>query len=277
MNDVKDKKLNIGINEIKNIKMTSFEKDVLLQNILNSKIQERKPMRSPWAIFSLTSNYTTYLRFAVYLIIILSGGNFILNSQKSEAPVIIPNKINIYKTENTQNNLHIEDKIINKKTAENTTIIPQKPEIITPKESGSQPTNQEGLTTFSNYKSAALRPTIIYKTQKDYSNNVSVYYANGEITSYPGPNNATNQRPIKLANGYLLKRMQGNVFLNTNIDEFIKYEGDWFDFIKIENIIDFHPFTEIYNCPPDISEEEINKIILSNNIKNNCEDISSKY
>jgi hypothetical protein len=277
MNDEKNEKLNIGINEIKKIKMTSLEKDVILHNILNSKTQEERPVRSPWAIFSLTSTYSPYLRFAVYLIIILSGGGFILNSQKSEAPVITPNKINIYKTENTNLNTIEENKKINKNTTENTNTVPQKQEIIIPKESVSKTTNQVGLTTSSNYKSAVLNPTIIYKTKKDYSNNVSVGYTNGEITSYPGPSDAVNQKPIKLANGYLLKKMQGNVFLNITIDEFIKHEGDWFDFIKIENIIDFHPFTEIYNCPSGISEEEINKIILSNNLKNDCEDISNNY
>lgn len=279
--ETKNEKLNKGIEEIKNIKMTNEEKGYILNNILNTSTPIQKPIHSPWSFFSFNSNYSPYLRLAVYLILIIGGGEIIINSQGSKNQdknfSISPN-INLFETTNVPNNLQVEDKTINKKITETAIGVPQKPEIIIPKESGSQSINQGGLTAFSNYKSAVLSPNIIYKTKKDYSNNIGVGYTNGEITSYPGPSDAKNQKPIKLANGYLLKNMTGNVFLNTTIDEFINYSGDdWDKFIKIENIIDYHPFTEIYRCPSGISEEEINKIILSNNLKNDCENISNNY
>jgi hypothetical protein len=275
--ETKNEKLNKGSEEIKNIKMTSGEKSQILNNILKTSTPNTKPIRSPWSFFSFNSNYSPYLRLAVYLILIVGGGEIIINSQGNKNQnndFNFSTKVNLFEVSNVPNNLKIENKTINSNTTENVVTKSQRQEIIIPKESGSQPINQEGLTASSNYNSAALSPNIIYKTKKDYINNIIVCYENNKIACFPDPSGALNQKPIKLANGYLLKKMPGNVFLNTSIDEFINYKkDDWDKFIKVENIIDYHPFTEIYRCPPGIGEEGINKIILSNNIRNTCEDI----
>jgi len=118
-------------------------------------------------------------------------------------------------------------------------------------------------------------PVIVYKTRNDYFNNISVGYKNGKIISYPGPSDAIHQRPILLADGYLLKKMEGNVFLNTTIDEFInaKNNEDWYKYININNILDYNPFIEIYDCPSGIDDYSLNKIILSGSLKSECKDI----
>ena len=56
--------------------------------------------------------------------------------------------------------------------------------------------------------SAATGPVVVYKTKKDYRNHVSVQLsADGlTITAYPGPSDVLAQKPIELAEGYLLIR-----------------------------------------------------------------------
>lgn len=122
---------------------------------------------------------------------------------------------------------------------------------------------------------ASLAPSIIYKTKNDYSNNISVNFKDNKIVGFPGPSDAINQRPGILANGYLFKKMTGNVFLSTTFDEFISVgdKGDWFKFINVDNIIDRDPFTEMYSCPRGGDEEYVNKIILAGELNKKCEKI----
>jgi hypothetical protein len=269
MENMNDEKINNGVNEIKNIKMTSFEKDHILQNILNKAKPYQKPVRSPFFLFNF--NYSTYLKFAVFLIIILAGGEIILSNNSNKKIAISPIQ-NYYKEMNPNNNDSLKTQNNDINTTENNKVVA----VINKKENNNITTNQPQVTTSSVGMSAALSPSIIYKTKKDYSNNISVCYKNGEITCFPGPTDVIRQRPTKLANGYLFKKMSGDVFLDITIDEFIKYEGEWFSLIKIENIIDYNPYTEIYSCQPGLSEEEINEIILSNNIQNSCVNILNK-
>lgn len=277
--ETKNEKLNKDLEEIKNIKMTSEEKGQILNNILKTSTPNTKPIQSPWSFFSFNSNYSPYLRLAVYLILIVGGGEIIINSQSNKNQNNDFNsspKVNLFQIANAPNTL--QNNTTNLNTNESVIENSINTNKIAKKENTNQPVNQIQPMVASSYSSAVLSPIIIYKTNKDYSNNISVGYTNGEIDSYPGPSDVVNQRPIKLANGYLLKKMQGNVFLNISIDEFTNYTGDdWNKFIKVENIIDLHPFTEIYKCTPGIGEEEINKIILSNNINNNCINILNSY
>lgn len=265
MENTNDEKINSGVNEIKNIKMTSFEKDHIFQNILNNTKPYQKPVRSPFFLFNL--NYSTYLKFAVFLIIILAGGEIILSNNSNKNLAVSPIRNYYQKTNLTNNSPKIQDN--NTNNNENNKIIT----VINKKENNNTTTNQPQVTTSSMGMLGALSPSIIYKTKKDYSNNVSVCYKNGEINCYPDPTSVVYQRPTKLAGGYLFKKMPGDVFLNVTIDEFVKYEGDWVNLIKIENIIDDNPYTEIYSCQPGLSEEGINEIILSDNIQNSCVDI----
>lgn len=93
MENIEDKKINTGLKEIKNIKMTSAEKNHIFQNILNQNATKPEPIRSPWSSFFFASNYSHYLKFAVFLIVILAGGGIIVsknNPPKVEVS-IIPN------------------------------------------------------------------------------------------------------------------------------------------------------------------------------------------
>lgn len=268
MENIEDKKINNGIKEIKNIKMTSVEKNHIFQNILSQNTPNPQPIRSPWSAFFFTINYSPYFKFMVFIFIILAGGGIIISTNNNKNIAISPSP-NYYQEMGLTGNNSYKIPNNNISTIENNKISVN----IEKKTNEDSQINQTRLNTFSNSMAAALGPNVIYKTKKDYSNNISICYENGEITCFPGPTDVLYQRPTKLADGYFLKKMSGNVFLNTTIDEFIKYEGDWASFIKIENIIDYSPFTEIYNCPPGISEDEINEIILSNNLQNSCVDI----
>ncbi len=266
MDNTKNEKINNGVKEIREIKMTTLEKDHIFQNILNSTKPISKPVKSPFSFFSFTSS--PYLKFAVFLIIILAGGGIVISKNSNKNIAISPTP-DFYRTMNTKNNnsLGVQNNLTN--NIQNDKFVA----VVDKKENTNIQINQPKLVGTSSGMSAALSPNVIYKTKNDYSNNISICYKNGEITCFPGPTDVLNQRPTKLANGYLLKKMPGDVFLNTTIDEFINYKGDWFSFIKVENIIDYHPYTEIYNCQSGISEEEINQIILSNKIQSNCVNI----
>ncbi len=137
------------------------------------------------------------------------------------------------------------------------------------------------LLIISNNVLAALSPSIVYKTKKDYSNNVSVCYSykDNKISCYPGPSDVVHQRPEYLGNDYWFQKMAGNVFLKVSIDEFVKIgnNGDWFQYISIDNILDSDPFLEVYSCKPGSSVQDIKKIVQSGKIKSKCEDITSSY
>lgn len=267
MENTNDEKMNNGLNEIKNIKMTSSEKDHIFQNILNKTKPYQPPVRSPFFLFNF--NNSPYLKFAIFFMVILAGGGIIISNNSDKKIAISPAQ-NYYREMNQANNDYLKNQNnnINTNNEDNKIVT-----VINKKENDNVIINQPKLDTSIAMTSEALSPTIIYKTKKNYLNNISVCYKNGEITCFPGPTDIINQRPTKLANGYLLKKMPGDVFLGITIDEFIKDEDDWFSFIKVENIIDYNPYTEIYSCQPGLSEEEINKIILSNNIQNNCVNI----
>ncbi len=93
MDKINDEKINTGLKEIKNIKMTSAEKNHIFQNILNQSAPNPQPIRSPWSSFFSAINYSPYLKFAVFLIVILAGGGIIVskNNPSRVAVPIIPN------------------------------------------------------------------------------------------------------------------------------------------------------------------------------------------
>lgn len=98
MEEIKNEKINTGIKEIKNIKMTSGEKDNILHNILNSTTRTPKPIHSPWYTFSSTFNHSPYLRLAIYLIVIFGAGGIIITSQNSGKEKLASSpQINFYK------------------------------------------------------------------------------------------------------------------------------------------------------------------------------------
>ena len=65
-----------GIEEIKNIKMTSDEKNSMLYGILNSPMSETKPIKSPYHSFFGTKMF--YIATVACMVIILGGGGVYL-------------------------------------------------------------------------------------------------------------------------------------------------------------------------------------------------------
>ena len=97
---------------------------------------------------------------------------------------------------------------------------------------------------------SAREPVVVYKTKKDYRNHVSVQLsADGNtITAYPGPSDVLAQKPIELAEGYLLKRMIGDAYLSLSIDEYASTSRSYNTEELWDLIIDRDPYLEIYEC-----------------------------
>lgn len=96
----------------------------------------------------------------------------------------------------------------------------------------------------------ASGPVIVYKTKQDYSNNLTVQLSKDgkSVTAYPGKQDAIRQRPVALANGYLLKRMAGDVVLSLTIDEYSNSSKDYSSAEFMGLIIDRDPYLEKYEC-----------------------------
>jgi hypothetical protein len=96
----------------------------------------------------------------------------------------------------------------------------------------------------------ATGPIVVYKTKKDYQNNITVQLSknNKEITAYPGHSDAIRQAPILLANGYLLKQMVGDAYLSITIKEYSDTTINWESKNLIDYVIDIDPYLEKYEC-----------------------------
>lgn len=96
---MKNKKLQNGIEEIRKITMTVNEKKQILNSILNSSYDVKKPIQSPWFDFSFISrlhkNQWAYF-VIVPLIFIFTGGAVVFASQGSlPDSILYPIKVNI--------------------------------------------------------------------------------------------------------------------------------------------------------------------------------------
>lgn len=81
---MKNTKIPIGIEEIQKIKMTLEEKERILGNVLSSPIQITKPIKSPYSFVSMFQrNQFAYFGVILLLLIVLGGGNMILNYSKN--------------------------------------------------------------------------------------------------------------------------------------------------------------------------------------------------
>ena len=115
-------------------------------------------------------------------------------------------------------------------------------------------------------------PVVVYKTKRDYRAYVSVQLsADGKsVVAYPGTSDVLVQRPIELADGYLLKRMIGDAFLSLTIDAY----ADTSNIYTVEDLlallVDREPYLEKYDCScctsPDTAS--INKLIRKGELKN---------
>ena len=127
----------------------------------------------------------------------------------------------------------------------------------------------------------ARPPVIIYKTSKDYFNNIPVGLSEDKtvIISYPDIQDIYYQGepayPTRLAGGYLLDNRGiglNSAFIKYTYQEYSRLNATPSAETLYNLIIDKNPFTEIYllNCKKDTSE--INKLIFSG-LKENCKKI----
>jgi hypothetical protein len=79
-----DEKFNIGIEEIKNIRLTTLEKTNILKNILNTPVSSiREPVKSPWTFYSFVSrlhkNHLVYY-VSVSCLVVIFGTSVVFAS-----------------------------------------------------------------------------------------------------------------------------------------------------------------------------------------------------
>ena len=120
--------------------------------------------------------------------------------------------------------------------------------------------------------STATGPLVVYKTKKDYRDHVSVQLsADGKtITAYPGPSDAMAQKPIELADGYLLKRMLGDAYLSLTIDAYSDTSHTFTVEDLLALVIDREPYLEKYDCSgcTAMDTASINLLIRKGELKN---------
>lgn len=130
---------------------------------------------------------------------------------------------------------------------------------------------------------AAQARVVIYKTAKDYSNNVSVTLSNDKTTivSYPHPADLVLGKnlalPAPLHNGYLLD----NRGINKNV-AFLKYTYSEYSKMKEapslqelqRSIIDKDPLTELWDCGPKANftdvQQQLNEWIDKGTLQEKC-------
>ena len=124
----------------------------------------------------------------------------------------------------------------------------------------------------SERNSEALRAVIIYKTTKDYSNNIPLMMNEDktEIVSYPAISDISDKKkPQNLIDGYLLDNFgicKNTVYTSYTFEDYKKLtKQPTIQELKTK-IIDFNPFVEIY---------KYNKVSPSIEILN--QEISNKF
>jgi len=130
-----------------------------------------------------------------------------------------------------------------------------------------------GLTSCGHGHCDATGPVVVYKTRVDYANLITVNLSKDgkRITARPGQDYVIPQRPIPLANGYLMKRMVGNVYLSITIDEYADMSHKYTEAEMLSAVIDTDPFSEYYNiceCVTYADTAQINAIIREGKLKN---------
>lgn len=135
-----------------------------------------------------------------------------------------------------------------------------------------------GLQLGGSNKVSTTRPVTIYKTTKDYSQNVPVIMNADRtaIVSYPDPKDIReSSKPTQLNNGYLLDNRgigENVAFLSYTYDEYSKLESAPSREQLMNSIIDKNPLSKIVNCghASDYSGnlvDALNEYIKSNNLK----------
>lgn len=96
---MKDEKLQIGIEEIKKVTMTTDEKRHIFENVLNFSAPINKPVRSTWTIYSLISrfhkNNLVFYSVISCFIILTSGGIVFASTESLPDSILYPIKVDI--------------------------------------------------------------------------------------------------------------------------------------------------------------------------------------
>jgi len=115
-------------------------------------------------------------------------------------------------------------------------------------------------------------PIVVYKTKLDYSNNITIQLSKDKkkVTCTPGPQDAAHQRPIQLADGYLLKRMCGDAVTSITYDDFIQSTKSYTSAEWLSFVIDTDPYLEKYECCKCADQDTavINDMIRNNQLSN---------
>lgn len=134
-------------------------------------------------------------------------------------------------------------------------------------------------TAVSTFNVMDLKHVIVYKSKKDYSNNVPIMYSEkiGSIIAYPAPTDAKRfieLKPVELTSGFLLDQIgvtPNTVYLEYTLEEYaVLDEVPTLETMK-SKIIDFSPFEELYNLGQPNEQnntiEKINELIKSGAIE----------
>ena len=121
---------------------------------------------------------------------------------------------------------------------------------------------------------AGLAPAVVYKTTKDYFNNVPVQLSEdgSHIVSYPAPTDLVNNQrytlPIKLAKEYLLDNRgigKNTAFLDYTYEQFALFIEVPSEQELMKHVIDKKPLKELYNLGDRVNvsdpEKDINALI----------------
>ena len=122
-------------------------------------------------------------------------------------------------------------------------------------------------------------PTIIYKTKKDYSQNVPVGFKDKHITSYPAPSDLNIGgklvTPTALNDGFWLDNRGISLetaFLSYTYKEYAALSTVPNDLYQ--RLLDTDPFIEVWDCGKrhtfENAEKEINQIIKEKNLDSRC-------
>jgi hypothetical protein len=125
----------------------------------------------------------------------------------------------------------------------------------------------------------ATAPVVVYKTKKDYREYVTVQLsADGQtVTAFPAPSDVLGQKPVQLAEGYLLKRMVGDAYLSMTIDDYANTSRPYSGGELFKLVTDRDPYLEKYDCSgcTDTDTASINNLIRSGALKK-CKTLINK-
>lgn len=108
--DMENEKINNGIKEIKNIKMTPSERAAILRNILPLSDTAPKPIPSPFSFYSLLKQHSFQYVLASLLVLIVGGGTIATSQKSLPGNVLYPLKVNFLEPINSSLNFSPETK-----------------------------------------------------------------------------------------------------------------------------------------------------------------------